>query len=175
MRPTKTLISALFLLTACATSEPFDPFGEDHTGMEVEAIPYDLLGATKLFFSRMEPGAFGTIALDGSSGTAAITYPARGEWVAVHPTTRMITYMSNLSTPSQRYSEVWVRGWASAEGQPLGGPGGSRYDPSWTPDGARVIYTESDHLSGFQSLFGNRIISQSPATHASDRLVLWSG
>ncbi len=171
MKPTVTFLAALCVVTACGASEASDP----SSGMEVEEIPYELLGSTKLFFSRMEPGAWGTIALDGSSSTADITYPASGQWLAVQPTTRMIAFMSSGGPVSQRSSDVWLQPWASYIAHPLGGPGGSRHDPSWSPDGAQLIYTETDELTGIRSLSGTRIVSQSPVANAADRQVLWSG
>jgi Tol biopolymer transport system component len=46
-----------------------------------------------------------------------------------------------------------------------------RKDPSWTPDGSRIVYSETTEDFDF---FSTSIVSQSPIAGAADRQVLWS-
>jgi hypothetical protein len=179
MKIARVFLYSSWLLMACGRegTGPITLPPDNHEDMVLESIPYSAIGSTTLTFSRDEYSGNeldkrGVIELDGGAATGSITFSVWGPWVAASPTSRRLTYQGSVvtATGNDRSYDIYIRDWQAETGTSIGGPGGMRNAPSWSTDGSRVLFTESD--DGFD-LFFTRIVSQSAAPGGSDRQVLW--
>ncbi|HEX6627669.1 MAG TPA: hypothetical protein VF105_06935 [Gemmatimonadaceae bacterium] len=175
MRISRIISCSGWLLLGCGGGDGglTGPLPDNHEKLVLESIPYSALRTTRLTFQRYEGENKGLISLDGPSGTGTITYSVDGPWVAMSPTSSALAYLGYSPIGNhQRMTDVYMRALDAKSGTALGGPGGLRDTPSWSPDGSRVVYAESAESFAFVM---DRIVSQSPVAGASDRQVLWSG
>jgi Tol biopolymer transport system component len=143
-------------------------------GLVSEAIPYDAVGPNKIVFHRDAGGlGFGVAMIDGVTQTVSTTYSHEARELSISPNGSRIVYIGAppLSQLDQRFAEVFVRDWSVKAGIAIGGPGGRRSIPSWTPDGLRIVFGEGDSYGA--SPFSH-IVSQSPVANATDRKILWT-
>jgi len=175
MRINRILSAGVCVLTAsCGSDSPDinEPPPNNHEQIVLENIPYDALGSSKLVFKR-DGGInkYGIVLLDGASRTGSVTYsPLSGGLVAASPNTGKLAYAGSSPDNHQRSYDIFVRDFASSTGTPLGGAGGMRDHPSWSPDGTRVVYAETAQTFSFRSTV---VATQAPVPGAP-RQVLWS-
>lgn len=173
MRAGKFVGAGIVLIVGCSgDSGVLEPPPDNHEQMVLESIPYDALGSTRLTFRRDEDDTErrGIVSLDGSSRTSSITYSVWGGFVAASPTSSNLVYEGSAPNYQEREVDIFVREWAAPSGTQMGGPGGMRESPSWSTDGARIIYGES---AARFDLYSTSIVTQAPAPGAV-RQVLWS-
>lgn len=164
-----------FLLMGCGGDggRLNEPLPDNHEQMVLESIPYSALGATRVTFQRSQDVNRGVISLDGPSATGTISYSVDGPWVAMSPGSTTLAHEGYTPVGNhQRATDIYIRPLDAKTGTPLGGPGGMRDTPSWSPDGSRVVFGETARSFAYVM---DRIVSQSPVAGASDRQVLWSG
>jgi Tol biopolymer transport system component len=173
MKFSRSLAAAACVVTAsCGSDSPgISEPPDNHEQMVLETIQYDALGSSRLVFKRDEGDKRGIVLLDGSSRTGTITYsPLAGAWVAASPNSERLIYSGGTVNNQQRSYDIFVRDFDASTGTSLGGPGGMRDYPSWSPDGTRVVYAETAEKFSFHP---TSIVSQTPVP-GSARQVLWS-
>jgi Tol biopolymer transport system component len=178
MKFATVLLCGSSLLIGCGDSAgPIQLPPDNHEQMVLETIPYSAIGSTTLTFSREELienqiDKRGVIELDGGAATGSITFSVWGPWVVASPTSRTLAYQgSNVNARGDdRSYDIYIRDWQAETGTPIGGPGGIRNTPSWSPDGNRVLFTEADESF---DLYFTRIVTQSATAGPSSRQVLW--
>lgn len=167
MTPTASALALLLAAMACG-----DPMGptespDHHESMVIESIPYDAIGHVRIAFRRSSSTGSGVVILDGRTRTATKHLARDIYGLEVSPDGSRVAYVTLNSGVNERPIAVNVSDIDSPVQTDLGGPAGLREDPSWTPDGSKVLYREADLTGGL-----TRIVSQAPKTGAN-RQILW--
>ena len=166
-------IAGSFALTACGgeggggiTNPDLTPVPPPISAFVREAIPYDSLGGTTIYFKRSQEGHSGYVQLNAPTRSASMVHVSAIEF-------------SPAASAAANLLAYWEFDWASnTDGifvRPLGslksaavrvsaGERRLRGGPAWSPDGRFLYYLEE---SGTQGV--SRIIRQSPVRDASDR------
>jgi len=169
------VLTAIITCIACGGSDHLGPTdqGDGHERIVIESIPYDVIGQSRLTFRRfldVVPVGAGMVTLDGSTKTAATHFSHSVLPIEASPDGSSVVYLTATDyNNKQRQFDVSVSGLDSPAQTDLAGPGGGRRFPSWTPDGSKVVYAESEDWSGS---FPTKIVSQSPTPGAA-RDTLW--
>jgi hypothetical protein len=169
------VLAPLLATTACGGSDSVGPIEEvdHHEDMVIESIPYDAIGQSRIVFRRFSsnpPGSAGIVILDGRTHTATKHLAHSVYEIEASPDGTRVAYLKLTAFgTTQRDIDVNVSDLDASAGLELGGPGGLRRYPSWTPDGSNIVYTETDDRVGTPAV---RIVSQPPSPGAS-RQIFW--
>jgi Tol biopolymer transport system component len=166
-------ITATIVLAACSAGSGGDVSApgvspDHHEEMTFEPIPYDAIGPNKVVFHRTIGNQTGVVTADGGTLSIGSSLSPGGTNIVAAPGGIKIAYEhSASSSETARAAELYVRDVAGTDAVAIGGSGGERAHPSWSPDGTRLIFTERAKTEPF----GTSIVSQAVAGGA--REVLW--
>lgn len=169
------ILAPVLAATACGGSDSVGPTGQPdhHEDMVIESIPYDAIGQSRIVFRRFSadpPGSGGMVMLDGRTRTATKHFMHGVSAIDVSPDGARVAYIDLTAFGNnQREVDVNVGDLDSPAGTELGGPGGTRRYPAWTPDGSSVVYTETDDAANTPPV---RIVSRAPSSGSSPQ-ILW--
>jgi Tol biopolymer transport system component len=143
--------------------------------MVIESIPYEAIGQSRIAFHRTSnnpPGSAGMVILNGRTRTATKHLAhVVGSYaqIEVSPDGTRVAYVQITVANSLPDFIVNTSDLDAPDAIAVGEPGAFRGDPSWTPDGSSVVYTEGDDS---QIPSASRIVMQTPSP-GSTRQILW--
>lgn len=158
-------------------SDNTGPLAQDpnpHLRLTIEPMPFDLLKSGKLMFYRntdVNPCcAYGLVLVDVGQRRVSTSYQSSLSWqFMIAPDGKKLVFGAGLNAGPGRIEDVFVKDLAARDGTPIGGPGGTRSNPGWTPDN-QLLYAEAPHSDGRRG--NEKFVRQAAVLNAGDRTFL---